>query len=87
MDELEIHRFPVVENEKLIGILTFGDIRAARSSEASSLSQYEMDYLLSNTEVSEVMTRNPKFIHPDSPAYDALRLMERNEITADTPIG
>ena len=27
------------------------------------------------------MTHNPKSIHPQSPAYDALGLMEKNEIT------
>ena len=59
------------ESEKLAGIITDGDIRR-------SVSRQDAIWALP---VESVMTRNPKFIHPDSPAFDALLLMEKNEIT------
>ena len=59
------------ESGKLEGIITDGDIRR-------SVLQQDAIWTLP---VESVMTRNPKCIHPDSPAYDALILMEKNEIT------
>lgn len=59
------------ESEKLEGIITDGDIRR-------SVSRQDAIWSLP---VESVMTKNPKSIHPDSPAYDALSLMEKNEIT------
>jgi arabinose-5-phosphate isomerase len=56
---------------KLTGIITDGDIRRA-------VNQQEAIWSLA---VESVMTKNPKYIHPDSPAFDALGLMEKNEIT------
>ena len=58
-------------SEKLAGIITDGDIRR-------SVSRQDAIWSLP---VESVMTRNPKNIHPDAPAYDALTLMEKNEIT------
>ena len=31
--------------------------------------------------VDDVMTKNPRTVDPDSPAYDALNLMEKYQIT------
>ena len=59
------------ESEKLEGIITDGDIRRA-------IRRQDAIWRLA---VESVMTKNPKYIHPDSPAYDALSLMEKNEIT------
>ncbi len=59
------------ESEKLKGIITDGDIRRA-------IRRQDAIWRLA---VESVMTKNPKYIHPDSPTYDALSLMEKNEIT------
>ena len=59
------------ESEKLAGIITDGDIRRF-------VSRQDAIWALP---VESVMTINPKFIPPGSPAYDALGLMEKNEIT------
>ena len=59
------------ESEKLEGIITDGDIRR-------SVTHQDAIWTLP---VESVMTKNPKCIHPDSPAYDALSLMEKSEIT------
>jgi arabinose-5-phosphate isomerase len=56
---------------RLEGIITDGDIRR------SIVKQQEI-WLLP---VGAVMTKNPKHIEPEAPAYDALTLMEKNEIT------
>ena len=50
-----IHRLPVVSNNQLVGLLTEGTIQAALPSKATSLSVYEVNYLLTKTRVKDVM--------------------------------
>ncbi|MCP4690326.1 MAG: KpsF/GutQ family sugar-phosphate isomerase [Desulfobacterales bacterium] len=55
----------------LTGIITDGDIRRCITRERPVL-----DLI-----VDDVMTRNPLSVHPGTPAYDALNIMERRQIT------
>ncbi len=61
----KIHRIPVVDtNDKLVGLITEGMIAADNT--ATSLSIYELNYLLSKTNVRTVMVKHPISIHQDS---------------------
>lgn len=75
MKKNSIRRLPVVEDEKLIGIVTIGDIREASPSDATTLSIWELNYLWAQLIVEKVMTRNVVSIHPDDPIIDAAELM------------
>ena len=75
MMELGIRRLPVMHDGKLAGIITLGDLREARPSPASSLSIYELNYLLAKLTVGEVMTHNPYAISADTPIQVAAKLM------------
>ena len=75
MMEQGIRRLPVLDGEKLVGIVTLGDLREARPSPATSLSIYELNYLLSKLTVGKVMTHNPFTISPKTPIQHAARLM------------
>ena len=46
MREQGLHRLPVIENDQLVGLVTEGTIAQASPSKATSLSIYEMNYLL-----------------------------------------
>ncbi|MCP3953691.1 MAG: KpsF/GutQ family sugar-phosphate isomerase [Desulfobacterales bacterium] len=63
--------FVVDAANTLIGILTDGDIRRFVARQDTSLDQ----------PVDTIMTRNPRTLSPNAPAYDALNLMERHQIT------
>jgi CBS domain-containing protein len=72
----EIRRLPVVDKDgKLVGIITIGDIRSAEPSSATSLSVWEMNYLLSNLKIEKIMTRNPRTIRVDATIGEAARTM------------
>src|SRR5947207_2780194 len=74
-----IRRLPVVEDERIVGIVTLGDLREARPSAATSLSIYELNYLLSKLTVDQVMTHNPFVVTPNTPIQKAARIMlDRN---------
>ena len=49
---------PVIENDQLVGLVTEGTIAEASPSKATSLSIYEMNYLLNKTKIKDVMIRD-----------------------------
>ena len=75
MMENNIRRLPVMWRGQLIGILTSGDIREARPSEASSISIYELNYLLDRLSVKEIMTTHPITVHSMATVGEAAQLM------------
>lgn len=75
MTELGIRHLPVVEGEKLVGILTLSDIRDARPSDATTLSIWELNYLWDKLTVERVMTPDVITTTPESCVMDAVRTM------------
>lgn len=80
MTDRRIRRLPVVKDGRLVGIVTRGDVRGAQPSEASSLSIFELNYLLTKLTLDRIMTRDPVTIRPDETVYDAARLMLQKKI-------
>ncbi len=67
---------------RLIGIVTDRDIRLNLPSQATSLSVWEINHLLTKLTVGEVMTRAVITIGPDREARDAAVLMVDHSIGA-----
>lgn len=66
MSRNHFHRLPVVdENGKLIGLVTGGLVTKASGANATSLSIYELNYLLSKTRVEDIMLTDVKTITED----------------------
>lgn len=80
MKKYDIHRLPVIDNEKLVGLITEGTIQEALPSKATSLSVHEVNYLLNKTVVSDVMIKDVKTIAPDKELEDGIYLMRQNKI-------
>jgi CBS domain-containing protein len=76
-----IRRLPVVDGKHLVGIVTLGDLREARPSPASSLSIYELNYLLAKLTIGQVMTHNPFTITADTPIQKAARIMMERKVS------
>ena len=75
-----IRRAPVVKEGKLIGIVSDKDLLNASPSPATSLSIWEMNYLLSKVTVSEVMTKKVMTVSENTPIEEAARIMADNKI-------
>lgn len=81
MDE-EIRRLPVVDDKNnLVGIVTLGDVRGAQPSPATTLSIWELNYLLSSLSVEKIMTPQPMTIGPDATIGDAARTMLEHRVS------
>lgn len=76
-----IRRFPVVNQRgKLLGIVSERDLLHASPSDATSLSAWELNYLLSKIEVGEVMNKDVVTVGEDTPVEVAARIMADNKI-------
>jgi acetoin utilization protein AcuB len=68
-------RLPVLKNKKLVGIVTDRDLKEAMPSNTTRLSIWELNFLLSKLEVSEIM-QSPVFTVTEKMSVeDAARLM------------
>lgn len=80
MKENQIHRLPVIDGDQLVGLVTEGTIQAASPSKATSLSIYEVNYLLNKMTVGEIMEKEVKTISKDAQLEDAISTMRNNDI-------
>lgn len=77
----KVSRYPVLNKKgKLVGFVTESDLLNASPSEATTLSVWEINYLLSKITVERVMARNVITVTEDATLEDAARLMADNRI-------
>jgi acetoin utilization protein AcuB len=81
MKKERIRRMPVIDkNGKLVGIVSDKDLLRVSPSPATTLSAFEIPYLLSKVKVGDVMTKKVITINEDTPIEDAARIMVDNKI-------
>lgn len=77
----KVRRYPVIDKKgKLIGIVTNTDLMNASPSDATTLSVWEINYLLSKITVERVMTKNVIVTQEDCPIEEAARVMADHKI-------
>jgi acetoin utilization protein AcuB len=80
MRQHDIRRLPVVQRNRLVGVVTWTDIMRAQPSPASTLSTWEVPALLRSASVREIMSTDPITIGPDAPIEAAAVIMRREKI-------
>lgn len=81
MNQEKIRHMPVVQKGKMIGIVTKNDLLNASPSRATSLSVWEINYLLNKIKVEDVMTAKVITVSEDTPIEEAARIMTDNKIS------
>ena len=69
-----------MKNGKMIGIVSEKDLLDASPSDATSLSVWEISYLLSRVPVSDVMTKDVFTLEEDTPIEEAAMIMVDNKL-------
>jgi acetoin utilization protein AcuB len=82
MIDKRIRHLLIVEGPKLLGIITDRDIRLNLPSPATSLSVWEINYLMARLTVESVMTTSVVIVGPQRDARAAAQLMLDNKIGA-----
>jgi acetoin utilization protein AcuB len=77
-----IRHLPVVEDDRLVGIVSDRDLKQAMASPATALESHELRYLLDALTVDEIMTRAVVTVGRMFPIEDAARLMVTEKISA-----
>lgn len=80
MKRERIRRMPVLKNGKLVGIVSDKDLLNASPSQATSLSVWELNYLVSKITIQDVMTKKVLTVQEDTPIEEAARIMADNKI-------
>jgi acetoin utilization protein AcuB len=80
MRSKHIRRLPILHKGKLIGIVSDKELLNASPSPATSLSIWELNYLLSKITVKDVMTKEVLTVREDTPVEEAARIMADNKI-------
>lgn len=87
MHEKNLRRIPVTENGKAVGIITNTDIQRVSPTESTSLSVYEINYLLSKTYVRDAMSKNLITITTENLLEEAAVIMRDNKISSLVVVG
>ncbi len=74
-------RLPVVDDGKLVGIVTDRDFKQAAPSDATSLSIYELSYLLNQLTVKSIMHKPVITVKPEDDIKWAAMLIEEKKIS------
>jgi acetoin utilization protein AcuB len=81
MRKEHVRRFPVLDGHgKLVGLVTEKDLLNAQPSEATTLSVWEISYLLSKITVERVMSRKLITVTKDTPLEEAARIMADSKV-------
>ncbi|NLV16913.1 MAG: CBS domain-containing protein [Syntrophomonadaceae bacterium] len=83
MNDSNIRRLPVMEKDKVVGIVTITDLNRASPSSATTLSKHELNYLLAKTKIKDILPGNQKVITigPNNYIETAARLMRENKVS------
>ena len=87
MKENKIRRLPVMDKDKLVGIVTISDLNRAAPSSATSLSIHELNYLLAKTKIKDILTKKQELLTISSDSYieTAARIM-RHKVISGLPV-
>jgi len=78
--ELGLRRFPVVEDGRLVGIVTDRDIRQADMSSAVVQERRYVEYILDRIQVRGIMTPDPITVTPETTLKEAAALILQHKI-------
>jgi acetoin utilization protein AcuB len=69
MKEGKIRRLPVVDKSKLVGMVALSDLQQASPSPATTLSMFELNYLLAKTKIKDIIPKHQEVVTVNQDVY------------------
>lgn len=73
-----LRHLPVTEQGRLVGLITDRDVQRCAPSRLIPISEEDYNAVFADTNVSRVMTREPRTVAPDTPLLAAIELMQES---------
>ena len=80
MEQNRVGRLPVVDDGKLVGIVTKNDVLKASPTSTTPTNQRHLFYLMSKLAVKEIMKTKILTISPDTPIEKAIAIAQKNKV-------
>ena len=80
METNKIRRLPVVDGGKLVGIVTDRDLMKVSPSPATTLSKYELNYILEKIIIKDIMSKKLYTINQNSTIEEAALILFNEKI-------
>jgi acetoin utilization protein AcuB len=77
----KIRRLPVMENGRLVGIVTDRDLKRASASDVTTLEIHELLFLISEIKISDIMTKDPITIPLDYTIDEAAQILLEHKLS------
>lgn len=81
LQENKIKTLPVMDHDKLVGIITDRDLKKASPSDATTLDMHELLYLTSKIKVRSLMTKTVFTVRPDTTIEEAAEILLENNVS------
>jgi acetoin utilization protein AcuB len=81
MKEHKIRMLPVLQQGKLVGVVSDTDLKRASASDATMLDVHEMLYLISKIKIKDIMTKEPFTVSPDCTVEETAELLMEHKIS------
>ncbi|MGD2124550.1 MAG: CBS and ACT domain-containing protein [Desulfobacteraceae bacterium] len=81
LKEHNIRMLPVLDRNKLVGVVTDRDLKRASPSDATTLEVHELFYITANMKVAEIMTKKPITVPFDYTVEEAAEILLQNKIS------
>jgi acetoin utilization protein AcuB len=81
MQEHDIRHLPILDHDRLVGIVTDKDLLKAEPSPATTLSIYEVYALLDNLKLRSIMVTPVYTVEENCPLEEAARILMQHKIT------
>jgi acetoin utilization protein AcuB len=72
---------PVLQDGRLVGVVSDTDLKQASASPATTLDMHELLYLISKIKVKDIMTRNPVVVHPHHTVEEVAATLKSRHIS------
>jgi acetoin utilization protein AcuB len=87
LKEHGVSMLPVMDKNRLVGIVSDSDLKKASPSGATSLDIHELLYLLANVRIKDIMSKKPITVPPDLTIEETAEILMANKISGVPVVG